>query len=178
MFLRWLQLFFCLSLVACFGGVDKRGSVLGYRNGVVQTEGGAFRIGDPGPDWMLKKYRFRALFFAHRTQSATMTVDAFCKGAFDDAGLDTLTSQLTYGMTNLQQKRQTRTRLEGRDALRTYVTGKVDGASVSMDMVVLKMNECIFDFVYITLPHQHEVYVKDFEKLIYGFEYISGPGMD
>ncbi len=168
-----------LFLSSCFGGgVDKRGSVTGYRNGVVQTEGGSFRIGLLPAGWIKKSFSYRAVLFVHQSLNASISVNSFCKGSFDDGPLEALSRQVFYGVAEQKIRRKQKLHLDGRDALRTILSGKVDGASVMLDGVVLKMNECVFDFVYSSVPDDYSAGAGDFENLVHGFHYISGPRID
>lgn len=164
-----------LALIACFGHVDKRGSVTGYRNGLVTTEGGAFRVGLLPADWRRAKFNYRAILFSHKNLQASITVDSFCKGAFDDAKLSILANQLFYGMTRQHKLLQESFRLEGREALRRAVTGDVDGQGVTLDAVVLKMNECVFDFTLVANPSHYTRARGDFENFFRAFDYLRGP---
>ncbi|MBI4412713.1 MAG: hypothetical protein HY541_09565 [Deltaproteobacteria bacterium] len=184
----FLLLAFAVS--SCFGGVEKRGSVKGYKSGtgrtgsagrafgIVATEGGSFRVGSLPAEWIRKNFSYRAILFTHAQKNRTITVDAFCKGSFDDAPLKVLTNQLLYNVTAQKQRMQKDLMLDGREALRTVVSGKVDGASVILDTVVLKMNECVFDFVYVSQPGDYEGGRFDFENFYRGFKYIRGPEID
>lgn len=168
-----------ISLSGCFGGgVDKRGSVIGYRKGVVKTEGGHFRVGILPSTWKRKKLSYRAILFTNKIHNSSIGVDAFCKGSFDDAPLNVLTNQLFYGMTDQKKPVQKDVVLDGREALRTTIKGKIDGADVVLDVVVLKMNECVFDFQYVSRPDDYKEGVSDFETFYGGFQYIKGPRID
>ncbi|MDO8519129.1 MAG: hypothetical protein Q7T11_03070 [Deltaproteobacteria bacterium] len=173
--MRFLFLLFLLFFNACFGHVDKRGSVTGFRGNTVLTEGGNFQVGALSPDWVPKKLDFRALVFTHRSLASSIAVDAFCKGAFDDTRLALLTDQLFYSITSQKRRLQKTIVLDGREAQRTVVEGKLDGASIVVDAVVLKMNECVFDFTLSSVPDDYREAVEDFEKFYRGFRYGTGP---
>jgi len=173
-----LILFCFLIFSHCFGGVDNRGSVLKYNQGFVYTEGGKFRIGVPSGEWEKKSLRFRAIVFAHQARSATLSVDSFCKGSFDDAPLTSLADQLFYGMAKTQTIKHQDLKLEGRAAVKAQATGTVDGAPIRMEVVVLKMNACVFDFVYMATPEDFERDLDDFKRMYEGFHYLAGPPID
>lgn len=171
-----LILFFYSS---CFGGgLDKRGSVKKYRDGIVYTGGGQFRVGKLPSSWARKSFNYRAILFEHTSLNATISVDSFCKGSFDDGPLNTLTNQLFYGMTEQKKKFSRPVKMSGREALRTAITGKIDGAPITMDVVVVKMNVCVFDFAYISAPEDYSLGVHDFETFYEGFQYLKGPEID
>lgn len=175
----FILLFLVFFFFSCFGGgVEKRGSVKSYRNGLVMTEGGRFRVGPLPAEWKRTSFSYRAILFNHAEKNRTITVSAFCKGSFDDAPLQVLTNQLLYNVTGQKQRTRKSLMLDGREALRTVVAGRVDGALVMLDAVALKMNECVFDFVYVSQPEDYESGVSDFEGFYGGFKYLQGPGFD
>lgn len=169
-----LLLFLLFIVAACFGGIDKRGAVLSYVNGVVRTKGGTFHIGKLPPAWRREDTAFHALVFLNRDDQSSITVDSFCKGAFDDTGLKTLTRELTRGIEGFQVAEQLPVSLSQREALHTTGSGQVDGAPVFFESFVLKMNACVFDFVYISRP-QELTTRGDFHFLVNGFHYVKGP---
>lgn len=175
-YISFLAMFLFFQALSCFGGgVDKRGSVTGYRNATVLTEGGSFRVGSLPSTWQKTPFSYRAILFTHWQAQASISVDAFCKGSADDGPLTLLARQLFYGLSNQRIHLQKKLRLDGREAVRSVVSGALDGADVTMDAVVLKMNECVFDFVYTSNPRDYKLGVHDFENFYEGFHYISGP---
>jgi hypothetical protein len=173
LFFLWLSI---MSLTGCFGsGIDMRGSVRDYRNGVVYTEGGRFRVGVPSKNWQKESIKYRAVMFSHKVQNASMGVDAFCKRSLDDGPLKVLANQLFYGMTKQKRLRSSPLSIDGRKALRATRRGIVDGVPMVLDVVVLKRDECVFDFFATASPKEYPFISSDFETFFKGFYYIDGP---
>ena len=147
----------------------------GIRGNTVFTEGGRFRIGPLSSDWVQKDLKFRALVFTHTSLSSSIVVDAFCKGATDDNRLSALTNQLFAGIADPHRRSQAKLVMNGREALRTVADGKMDGAPIVVDAVVLKMNECVFDFTLSSVPEDYKKARPDFDKFFEGFHYLEGP---
>ncbi|MBX7148680.1 hypothetical protein K1X76_06300 [bacterium] len=164
-----------LFITSCFGGVDQRGSVKGFKHGLVQTEGGSFRVGKLGSNWKKDSFNYRAILFKNTQREASISVSSFCKQSFDDGPLETLARQTSYGMTEEKVRQLNAITVAGRDALRRVVQGKVDGLTVVLDTVTLKMNQCVFDFVYVSDPDSYALGTDDFEIFYSGFAYIQGP---
>lgn len=165
-----------LFTLGCFGSVDIRGSVSSYENSTVHTEGGgSFKVGKLSGQWQRQDFEYRAIYFKHQTYKAAIEVDAFCKGSLDDGPLPILSNQLYYGMTKQQRLFRKNFLLDGREAIRTLVAGKMDGVVLHLDTVVVKKHGCLFDFAYISVPEDYDKGVKDFENFFYGFQYIKGP---
>lgn len=167
-----------LSLTSCFGKVDKAGSVYDYNEGRVMTKGGEFQIGKLGKEWERQKFSYRAILFQHKKTLSTISINSFCGNAFDDGPLELLSRQLFYGVTDQKVKLKKKINIDGREALRQSIKGEMDGAAVVLDTVVLKMNECVFDFVSVSHPKSYKKIVSDFESLFEGFRYIRGPKLD
>ena len=171
-----LTIFVLMS--SCFGvGLDKKGSVLKYRAGVVFTEGGSFKVGTPSADWVQTPFRYKAILFKNRVYPASMSVSSFCRGSFDDAPLASLSHQAFYDLSHQQLLLQTPITVGGREALRVAKKGRLDGAKVILDVVTLKMNACVFDFVLSADEVSYGRVKSDFEKMVDGFDYLKGPSI-
>lgn len=163
-----------VAVNGCFGGIEQAGSVLNYQEDIVKTQGGAFRIGRVVPPWKRHRVNYRALVFENPLDGATLTIDSWCKGAFDDAPIAILADQLTKGLVDFKVTTQRTVILGGREALRTSATGMMDGRRVFLCFYVLKMNNCVFDFVYVALKENLES-LAQFDDIVQGFEYLRGP---
>lgn len=177
---KFISIFcFLILFASCFGGnVYRRGSVIGYNNkGLVKTHGGSFRIGILPSDWRLEKIRYRAVLFVHRDTHESIMIDSWCQGAADDGSLESLTEQLYLAMNQSQITHQEVVQLDGRKALHASGLGTVDGKNIYMATYVLKMNACVFDFVYVTESADQGpgAHLDDFEAAVRGFHYIKGP---
>lgn len=170
----WVLFVLTLSFAACISGIDKVGSILGYKAGVVTTQGGAFRIGELGTEWQRHKVDIRALVFQNQHDGATITVDSWCRGTFDDGPLSGLVDQIFQGYPGAKTISTRSFMLDGRAALQKSVSAFVDGAPVYMNLVVLKMNGCVYDFVYVASPHP-KASEQSFDTLVRGFHYLRGP---
>jgi len=176
---HYIILIFLIITAGCFGGgIDKRGSVRDYRDGIVLTKGGSFRVGILPSPWKRRPFKYKAVLFSHPTKGSSISIDSFCKRSFDDAPLNILSNQLYYGMTKQKWKSRHKIQLDEREALRTVRGGLMDGVPIVLDTVVLKTNQCVFDFAYTSTPGDYRSGVSDFEKFYGGFHYIKGPRID
>jgi hypothetical protein len=170
-----LILLLAIFISACFGGnIYKRGSVTGFKHGTVYTHGGSFRIGTLPDYWHEKTISYRALLFENDKDHSTITVDAWCKSAVDDSSLEVLSQHLYRGLEGFKVMSQNKLFLSGREALRTDVSGKVDGVPVFMSTYVLKLNSCVYDFIYVGFESKNASFT-DFIQMIDGFQYLKGP---
>lgn len=171
---RLIITFLVLSTTHCFGALDKRGSVVGYKQGFVKTQGGQFRIGTLSELWQKKKIKTRALLFQNTQDLATITISSWCHQSADEVTLLSLTDELYAGIENLQTLEAKEILMGSRRGHQSTVVGRMDQQDVWLKTVVLKMNTCVFDFLYVTTPdHNHSV--VDFDQMVAGFEYLEGP---
>lgn len=144
----------------------------GYSPGVVKTEKGSYGVGDLSTGWKRGNVSpYKVLVFYNDEYKSSIETDAFCGRSFDDASLRVLTSHLHAGISDKKTKSESPMMLDGREALRSVVEGKVDGIAVIIDSVVIKKDNCLFDFVLISNPTKVSSAVVDFEKFFGGFRY-------
>lgn len=62
-------------------------------------------------------------------------------------------------------------RISDRDAEQLHVSGTLDGVKVEVVMIVLRKNECIFDFSLQASPQIQNTVKDDFLKMVKGFSY-------
>lgn len=165
-----------IALQGCFGAIDKRGSVRGYDKGVVKTVGGQFLVAPLSKDWAKKSVGRRALLFQNREDNATITISSWCKRAFDDGSPKSLSEQLYYGLDKLKVMDEAEVPLGGRTGYMMEARGELDSAPIHLKSYVVKMHECVFDFLYVTSP-ERITSVGDFDRMVSGFQYVKGPGI-
>ena len=167
------HIFFTVSCLG--GGIDKTGTVSHYHEGKVKTHGGGlFAIGVLPKNWQQKKIKERAILFLNKDDGASITVSSWCKSAFDDSPLLTLSDQLLLGITDIKRLETVQQSIAGRDALQTSVTGLAEGAPVYLRSYVMKSNGCVFDFLYVATPHVFDS-VVDFDQMVQNFDYLQDP---
>lgn len=155
-----------------FGGGSKVGKVRGYKPGMVLTEKGFYNVGILKKPWQRMHVAFyRVISFYQKGLKSTIETDAFCDGAYDDASLKVLTTHLQMALDSKKTISEKNLMLDNRGALRTVVEGKVDGVPITLDTVVIKKNDCVFDFSLISKPDEYNLVVSDFETFFNGFKY-------
>lgn len=160
--------------IHCFGGIDARGSVRSYEQGLVTTEGGSFRVGTLPEYWQRQKIDYRAALLKNSRDGSTITISSWCKGAFDDGSLKELSEQLYSALANYRIIEERMIPLADRDARLTTARGFIDGKEVFLKTYVLKMNVCVFDFAYVSTPDGLGD-IGDFDAMVAGFQYVKGP---
>jgi hypothetical protein len=164
--------FFLLS--ACFGGVKKTGKVIDYKPGLVVTKKGSYQVGELSPDWYRIKLGLAAINFRNDSFGSTISTDAYCDQAYDDAPLPSLAGHLYAGLQDIKIQSQTPLTLDRRGALRSSVKASLDGVPVQIESVVIKKDWCLFDFFLVGPPERVAGAIPAFEHFYRGFVYDGG----
>lgn len=160
---RCFSLLVIVLLTSCFG-IDQRGGILKYRSRIVHTGFGRFSVGDLPPSWTGPRIRLKQLVFENDRIGGTIVTDALCGPKYNDSPLLRLAQDLFLPLGNRHLNRERSLTLAGREALRLQGTGTMDGVPIGMDVVVLKKDFCLYDFVYFAPVRSFSEGEKDFEK--------------
>lgn len=160
-----------LSTSCLFGPTAKK--VMSYRHDNVFLSGrDHFRVGSLPATWKRMRVKAYAIAFHNEGLGATIATDAFCGPAYEDLPLNLLTSHLLAGVEDYEIMGDSyEFMLDDRGALRTVATGKVDGVPFTFDIVVIKKNKCIIDFMCISPAGGYPMAAADFEQFYGGFHY-------
>lgn len=175
--IRWLAQFaapfLVFALLACFGGVKKTGKVVDYKPGRVFTKKGSYEVGPLPEGWYQIKLGIAAINFRNDRLKSTISTDAFCDQAFDDAPLKALTRHLFDGLQDIKVEQEKPFMMDDRGALRTSLKASLDGVPVRIETVVVKKDWCLFDFYLVSPPEQFSAALPDFESFFQGFQYTG-----
>lgn len=149
-------------LLAC-GGPGFDGHV--FRDGNV-----AFRLQSVPSGWRPLEISDTALAFRDEKNAATVAINGRCGQDAGDVPLKALTQHLFLQFTQREQYSQALLALDGREALRTRMVAKLDGVPKFFDVVVLKKNGCVYDFLQIANASQDP---EPFLRFVRGFSSIS-----
>lgn len=133
----------------------------------------AFRVGPMPDSWRLledgKKGDIAS--FALRDDARGITVGAAgrCHRDGDDVPLESLTQHLYIGFTHREFHSQDPLELDGRAALRTEMTARLDGVPKRLVFVVLKKDGCVYDFWRIS---DGTVNGTEFDDFVNGFQVV------
>lgn len=128
-----------------------------------------YRTGALGADWRLVHQEGAAVGFFNDEVGGVIEANATCRDDADAAPLPTLTRHLLIGYTDRRIDSQKSVPLDGREALRTRGTARLDGVPVTLDLYVLKRNGCIFDLSYVAPPPGATRGEPDFARFVDGF---------
>jgi len=135
----------------------------GLVGGVYQGDGFSFRVPNEPNGWELIEVSDAAMAFRDEASAATILVNGRCDKDGDDVPLSSLTQHLFMRFTEREVTREEVVPLDGREALHTVVTAKLDGVPKSFSAWVLKKDGCVFDLVYVADPERFAAGVARFD---------------
>lgn len=135
--------FLGLALLAACGGPSYAGGV--YREGAVH-----FAVEAPGGSWQSAgESGEHDLAWTHRESAAVIHVAGSCDPRLD-LPLPALTNHLLIGFTEREVLAEERRTFQSREALDSHVVAKLDGVVRELRLVVLKKNDCVYDFALVS----------------------------
>lgn len=139
-----------------------------FENQVVTKPGVRYRVGEVSPGWQRVKLSSNDLAWLVEETGHALSVNATCK-AHGDVPLDVLTRHLLMGFTERLEVSQEQVVVDEREALRSYYRAKLDGVPVELLLLVLKKDNCVYDFNYVAPLGRLQERREDFESLVRGF---------
>jgi hypothetical protein len=144
-----------------------------FENGVFRNGETAYRIGTLDSAWTRVSLSGANLAFRNAA-GGSILINATCEG-ISDVPLDVLANQALFGVEQkLEQGRELFT-LDGRAALRTRLTGSLDGVPVALDLVVMKKDNCTYDLELVAGEREFSDRDQEFWRFVQGFQQM-GPG--
>ncbi|WP_224372902.1 hypothetical protein [Hyalangium versicolor] len=128
----------------------------------------SYKVGELPNYWHRVFVEGNDLAFSEQDTGRALSINSTCEG-HDDPPLPVLIRHLLMGFTDRQEVSQQLVPLDGREAMRSRHTAKLDGVPVDLELVVLKKDGCVFDFTYVAPPGQAEARMPDFDALLAGF---------
>lgn len=143
-------------------------------NRVYKSPETTYEIGPLGPGWeRLSVNDQNDLAFHNPDKEAVMHVDSLCDPSLD-IPLTALRAHQMIGFTERDVISEQTVPMDGREALRTHFTAKLDGVPREIVMQILKKDGCVYDFALITpTGPPFEDAVGDFDAFVDGFQTIS-----
>jgi hypothetical protein len=159
---RWLLTAALLSTTLSCGGSSFDGHV--FRQGDL-----AFRVGAIPDGWHAIEVEGALIAFRDDRDAATIALNGRCGLDGDDVPLEALTHHLFIHFTDRQLVKQERFELAGRAALRSELIAALDGVEMHYEIVVLKKDGCVYDFMRVG-PNGRDSGREAFERFVNGFE--------
>jgi hypothetical protein len=140
------------------------------QDGVYHGEQTSYYIGPISSDWTpVTVDRQNDLAWHNEAKGAVIHVDSDCASDLD-IPLTALRSHLLIGFTERQVVEETVVPMDGREALRTHFTAKLDGVRRDILLQILKKDGCVYDFGLIAPEGtSFDEALPDFDLMIAGF---------
>jgi hypothetical protein len=153
----------CALLAGCGGGPA-------FSAGRFSDEEAGYRVGKLDSTWTrVEVGEHNDLAWLNERLNAIIQVNASCDPA-KDVPLKALTNHLLIGFTERSVHAQDLIPVDGREALRTHLSAKLDGVERELVLTVLKKDGCVYDFSLIASdPANFSVAVRDYDGVVAGF---------
>lgn len=148
----------------------------GFDGTVYRGDGFAFRVPRIPAGWEPLDIDGAALAFRDAANAATIAVNARCGQDGDDVPLQALTHHLFLQFTEREVLRQELVPFDGREALHTVMTARLDGVPKTFDVWVLKKDGCVYDLLYIAQPDRYDAGAPAFLRFVHGFATVAIDG--
>ncbi len=159
----------CAAAAAALLALATACASTGFDGRIYRGQGMAFRVGDVPGSWRSIDTDGALLAFRDDEAEATIAVNGRCGKDGDDVPLPALTHHLFIYFTDRELVSEQPLELDGRAALRTELTARLDGVPKHFTVYVLKKDGCVYDFLYIAAlasPHSAQ---DQFERFVRGF---------
>lgn len=133
----------------------------------------AFRVGPVPPTWHPIDVSEARIAFRDDAAQTLIAVGGRCNQDGDDVPLESLTHHLFLQFTEREVAEQERFMLDGREALRTELSAKLDGVPRRFTIVVLKKDGCVYDFMLVAPPGEDPATRAAFDRFVTGFAAVD-----
>ncbi len=132
----------------------------------------SFQVGPIPASWRTIEAEGTLLAFRDDAQKATIALGARCGKDGDDVPLTALTQHLFLQFTDREPGEQKEITLDGRAALRSTLSAKLDGVPKTFVVIVLKKDLCVYDFLWIK-DHSLAGESTEFDRFVDGFHALE-----
>ena len=133
----------------------------------------SFRLAQIPAGWRPIESDEALLAFRDDQAPASIVLNGRCGKDGDDVPLASLTHHLFLQFSDRAIENEEKISLDGREALHTELTAKLDGIEKRFTVFVLKKNGCVYDFVHIAPPEAAAESRERFVGFVQGFSTIS-----
>jgi hypothetical protein len=140
---------------------------------IYRGEDVAFQIPPAPAGWERLPVSDAAVAYRDAANGATIAVSGRCGGGEDDVPLAALTNHLFLSFTEREVLKQEVVPFDGREAMHSVLSAKLDGVPKRFDVWVMKKDGCVYDLLFIADPARFDAGYPAFEKLVRGFATLS-----
>ena len=151
------------AIAACSAAFDGR---------VYRGDGYAFQVAPAPNEWEPISVSHTALAYRNAASDAVIAVNGRCDRDGDDVPLRSLTQHLFIQFTDRRIESEEVIPFDGREALRTDATAKLDGVERRFVLWVMKKDRCVYDLMFLSTPLRFESGVQSFDAWVKGFSVL------
>jgi hypothetical protein len=133
----------------------------------------SFRLAEVPTAWRPIESDGALLAFRDDADLSSIVLNGRCGKDGDDVPLTALTHHLFLSFTDRTIENEQKVSLDGREALHTELTAKLDGVDMHFIVFVLKKNGCVYDFAQIAPPNPSRESRDQFIRFVQGFSTIA-----
>lgn len=141
-----------------------------YRKGDLRV-----KLGDVPPGWTRIRVDGADVAYRDEPHEGSVLFDVRCHDRDGDAPLASLTEHLIMGTTERNVEKQETIPFDGREAMHTVMSAKLDGVPMQYDLYVMKKDGCVYDVVYVAPAARFSTGGAAFEQFAGGLRASSGP---
>lgn len=170
---KWLVILCVLLSFACAFGKSEPPQIVGMKDGkVLLRKRQPYSVGFLPSGWTRFATKTPAIAFHHEEYQSTIFTWAQCGRQYEDVPHHALAERLLGGVEQPQTLTSQSLQLAQRAAFLKRIRGSVDGVEVEVASVVVKKDDCCFDFVLIEpSPNKSATAMADFQTFYSGFAY-------
>jgi hypothetical protein len=125
-----------------------------------------YHVSLPPADWSVKRRSAADLELQRVTPPGGMLADATCEGKEVQRPLDVLTRHLTFGLKERVVEESGPLTVGGRSAQRAELRGSLDRTPVEVEAIVIKGDQCVYDFLYVASPEDFAAGREEFRAFV------------
>jgi hypothetical protein len=144
-----------------------------FEGSVYRDDQVAFSIEHRPAGWRQIEVSEGLLAFRDDQNDGTVAVNGRCGKDGDDVPLESLMQHLFIYFTEREIRKQETVAIDGREALRSELSAKLDGVRRGFVVYVLKKDGCVYDFLYISDPATLRAGAAAFDDFVTSFHTLE-----
>ncbi|MFO0614768.1 MAG: hypothetical protein U0414_19430 [Polyangiaceae bacterium] len=137
--------------------------------------GFVFSVPAPPTSWEMLRVKESALTFDDPATGAMIAVNGRCDRDGEDVPLRSLTKHLFFQFSAVDVHSEDVMPFDGREAMRSDVSAKLDGVERRLVVWVMKKDKCVYDLWYIARPDRFGSGIVEFDAWAKGFSARRDP---
>lgn len=140
---------------------------------VYSSDDTRYRIGRLSGQWQVIDSGSGDIFFWNNEAMATITIDSVCDKNKLKYNLKALSDSLVVGIKDKEMVKRDDIMVDGSEALYTQYEGIYESERIGIATIVVKKQECIYDFSYSALAPKFNKYLEDYLSFASDFRVID-----